>query len=293
MLRMRNIKKLIMGTSLLLSLGALTSCSSGYKLNYEYKNELEGYIVYSNNPLSVRIENQETIDFSSSFAKEIAAYTFYRCENTQEFGLPISLRYIDAYAFAECKSLQSINFPADLEKIDSCAFRCSGLTSITLPSKVNYVGTGAFAGCPLETITISLENQYFDTRENINAIIYTKTNELVAGCKNTVIPDSVKSIAKYAFFGIEGITSLSIPEGVEIIKDYAFYDSSIESIDLPKSVNDIKSSALVGIKSVNYPGTMEEFEKIYSCDINHQNEITVNASDGKYTYSVLGSSKQD
>jgi hypothetical protein len=34
-------------------------------------------------------------------------------------------------------------------------------------------------------------NRFYDSREDCNAIIDTETNTLIAGCKNTVIPENV------------------------------------------------------------------------------------------------------
>ena len=115
--------------------------------------------------------------------------------------------------------------------IEEYAFSfCSGLTSITLPKSVTSIGesTGdhsynAFAGCSsLTSIKVSKENKYYDSRNDCNAIINTKSNTLVSGCKNTVIPDSVTSIEIEAFYGCSGLKSITIPKSVTAIYDEIF-----------------------------------------------------------------------
>lgn len=47
-------------------------------------------------------------------------------------------------------------------------------------------------------ITVDPENTVYDSRQNCNAIIETANNTLIAGCCNTIIPDTVTSIADSA-----------------------------------------------------------------------------------------------
>ena len=74
-------------------------------------------------------------------------------------------------------------------------YTCSDLTSITIGNSVTSIGNSVFIGCSgLTSIIVDSNNQTYDSRNNCNAIIETSTNKLIVGCKNTIIPDSVKSI---------------------------------------------------------------------------------------------------
>ncbi|MBO7368147.1 MAG: leucine-rich repeat domain-containing protein [Paludibacteraceae bacterium] len=120
------------------------------------------------------------------------------------------------------------------------AFRgCSSLTSIRIPGSVTSIDR-AFDGCyGLESITVDENNKEFDSRENCNAVIESKSNTLIVGCKTTVIPNSVLSIGAYAFYD-SGITSIQIPNNVLEIKNSAFEGCNfLESIEIPKSVTSI------------------------------------------------------
>ena len=75
----------------------------------------------------------------------------------------------------------------------------------------------------LVSITVDPANDTYDSRGDCNAIIETATNTLVAGCKNTVMPDDLKAIGDGAFYGrIFDSFSLTIPESVTSIGDRAF-----------------------------------------------------------------------
>jgi len=83
-------------------------------------------------------------------------------------------------------------------------------------------------------------NPRYDSRNNCNAIIETATNTLIAGCKNTTIPNSVTKIGPCAFFGCDGLTSIDIPNSVISIGDNAFaYCTGLTSIVIPNSVTEI------------------------------------------------------
>ena len=76
----------------------------------------------------------------------------------------------------------------------------------------------------MESITVSSENLFYDSRNNCNAIIDSSINELLIGSSNTVIPDSVSSIASYAFYGNNKLTSVRIPESVIAISGNPFLE---------------------------------------------------------------------
>ena len=65
----------------------------------------------------------------------------------------------------------------------------------------------------------------------------TACNTLIAGCKETAIPESVVCIGDSAFHGCSGMESISIPEGVTQIGRSAFHGcTDLESVTIPESV---------------------------------------------------------
>ena len=106
---------------------------------------------------------------------------------------------------------------------DEAFEKCSGLTSVTIPNSVTSIGNSAFSRCSgLSLVTVDVNNPKYDSRDNCNAIIEKSTNTLIAGCKTTIIPNSVTSIGWYSFSGCSSLTSVTIPNSVTSIGGSAF-----------------------------------------------------------------------
>ena len=113
------------------------------------------------------------------------------------------------------KGCMNTVIPDSVTEIWGGAFMYSThLTSIYIPESVEYFSGNPFMCCTsLEQISVSPDNPYLDSRENCNAVIETATDELLSGCKNTIIPASVKNIGFNAFNGCTGLKTLNIPAG--------------------------------------------------------------------------------
>ena len=139
--------------------------------------------------------------------------------------------------------------PNSVTSIGSYAFDgCSGLTSVSIPSTVTSIESYAFNGCSgLTSMAVDKSNRIYDSRDNCNAIIETSTGNLIFGCKNTTIPNTVSSIGESAFRGCSGLTSVAIPNTVTSIGNYAFCNcSGLTSMVIPNSVTSIGDLSFYG-----------------------------------------------
>ena len=127
---------------------------------------------------------------------------------------------IPGYAFTRCNLLTNISIPESVSRISNYAFSgCSSITEMYLPPTVTSMGDGMFSKCSsLERIVVADDNPNYDSRNNCNAVMRKSDNKLLAGCKNTIIPEETTGFGYDAFYGMT-MTELTIPENVV---DYGF-----------------------------------------------------------------------
>ena len=180
------------------------------------------------------------------------------CKNTV---IPNTVEVIGDLSFKEL-NVDSMPIPNSVKKIGWAAFWiCRNLKKIHLPSSVTFIEHSAFNECTgVTSITVDPHNPVYDSRDSCNAIIETATDKLMYGCRNTVIPKSVKIIGNSAFENIYGLTSVELGDSVTAIETNAFYGcKSLTKLTLGKTLKTISSYAFYGcekVESVTLPATV-------------------------------------
>ncbi|MBO4453367.1 MAG: leucine-rich repeat domain-containing protein [Clostridia bacterium] len=171
---------------------------------------------------------------------------FRSCTSLESVVIPEGVKAIGDYAFGGCSALNAAELPASLMTIGDYAFTgCRSLKAINLPAGVAAIGESAFSGCcEVESMTVSEDNAVYIAKGD--CIIEFASKTLVAGCKNSVIPDdgSVQIIAIEAFAECVGLESITLPSGLTAISESAFAGcTGLKSVNIPASVTDISVCA--------------------------------------------------
>ncbi len=164
--------------------------------NTQYRSAGNCIIETTTNTLIAGCNNSVIPDDGS--VTKIGEWAFEGCFKLENITIPDCVTSIGDSAFWFCAALTSITIPDGVRRIGKCAFSgCLKLTSITIPKSVTSIGEALFFNSSrIESIYVAEENPYYHSAGN--CIIETRAKTLIAGCKNSVIPNdgSVTKIGK-------------------------------------------------------------------------------------------------
>ena len=188
--------------------------------------------------------------------------------------------------------------------IDNAFVDCYDLESISIPERIREINCSLSDCKNISYISVDPNNNYYDSRNNCNAIIETSTNTLLEGSGNTIIPDDITGISSFAFRNRQCLQSITIPENVSSIgfnpfdgctqlssisvsSNNSIYDSrndcnaiietssntliaGCSSTKIPNSVQCIDNYAFCesGIKSIDIPEGVTSIDNYAICESN-------------------------
>lgn len=184
----------------------------------------------------------------------------FKSSSLTNIAIPNGVTSIGNYAF-HSSSLKSIDISESVTSIGNYAFSyCRSLTNITIPSSIVSLGNGIFEESSLQSVTFGDSIQ-----------LASIPDHAFASCKSLtqiVLPDSVKAIENQAFDTCSHLTSITLPEGLERIGKWAFADSALRELTIPKTVTAIDPNAFQYSKFagsndsiIRYDGTFEQWRK--------------------------------
>ena len=207
---------------------------------------------------------------------EINQFAFTACLNLISILIPDCVTRMGDYAFLNCGKLTNVSIPDSVANVNSGTFMDSvnlqyneygnalylgnsdnpyafllrpkniDIASCIINKNTKSIESGVFAECIGLTSIIVEKNNPIYYSEN-NCIIEKSSKKLIAGCRDSVIPNDVKIIGDYAFNNCIGLKSITIPNSVTSIGDSAFDGcSGLTSVTIPDSVTSIGDNAFWG-----------------------------------------------
>jgi hypothetical protein len=214
--------------------------------------------IVENNPFSdlplVKLENNsDYFRFIEGvlYNKTMSTLFFYeQSSGPRELSIPEGVRIVGRHSF----------------------YNCLGIHKIIIPSSVEIIGYNPFAGCPL----LSLEN-HSPNYTYENGVLYDKTKSeliyysLTKPEERFVVPDTVKTIGRSAFYKCGKLKEIVLPDTVTTIRKTAFAGCrNLERIRLSKNLKRIEGLVFddcMKLNKVNIPnGTKWEVSTFFNCN---------------------------
>ena len=226
---------------------------------------------------------------------KISSYMFGGCTSLKSVSAAGAIDSIGDSAFRDCSSLTDIDFQGTLTSIGSSAFQgCASLERVPDLSSVTKMGSYAFYECKKLKASVNLSSL-----ESVPAYAFCYTPVTVVGfCDNLksidkwafiwssiaapfpetlekigdyvfysgtlpehlVIPDSVTSIGVSAFSNTDGVQDVTIGSGLTQIPAGLFDDSSVKSIAIDNSMDDITGTDNLPSSGVKVTYTRESID---------------------------------
>lgn len=212
----------------------------------------------------------------------IADFAFRNHENLEAISLPDTLRTIGERAFAGsrlravvipdsvtgigkgafdgCMYLEQVQLPRNLTQIHDDTFRgCISLRDVQIPDRVHYIGKSAFWRVySINDLPSFLGSnrlrRHYGIRYRQKSGIRENAFGNVKKIKSCVIPSGVREIPYGAFWNTS-IDDLELPASLQEIGEYAFSCcNDLKSVAVPDSVTAIGRDAFRGVHHITYHG---------------------------------------
>ena len=144
------------------------------------------------------------------------------------FQAPAKIKTIGEAAFQNANALENIDLPEGLLEIKKDAFnKCTSLTEIGIPSTVTTIDpTGFQQAEKLERFDVNKNNTVYSS---VDGFLLSKDKKTLvsfppakAGTYYTLLPPTIETIGSQAFYAINKLDNITIPEKVNKIERFAF-----------------------------------------------------------------------
>ena len=144
------------------------------------------------------------------------------------FQAPAKIKQIKEAAFQNANALENIDLPEGLEEIQKDAFNsCTSLVEMGIPASVNKIDPTSFQQAEkLERFDVNKNNTVYSS---VDGFLLSKDKKTLvsfppakANTYYTLLPPTIETIGAQAFYAINKLENITIPEKVNRIERFAF-----------------------------------------------------------------------
>ena len=224
----------------------------------------------------------ETVQLPSTL-KSLRDYEFLNCQKLQSVTIPEGITELPSHVFGSCYALTEVNLPESMTAIGQFAFdNCSALETIVIPEGVESLGYRAFAGCSkLSSVTLPVSwTNCPSNNSNYGGSSYQ--GNLFYGCKaltELTLPEGMETIPDYAFYNCQYLQKVNLPTSMKSFGKQIFsYCSALQSIAVPEGVTELTAYQFSNCKAltqVTLPASLTKIgtEAFYNCSALEQIQL--------------------
>ncbi len=215
---------------------------------------------YDANPLyyakHLFLNDEEIIDLViPNSVSSIGNYAFLGCSSLTSITIGNSVTSIGEKVFDSCSSMTSAIIGNSVTSVGKYAFsNCSSLNVVTIGNSVTRIGDLAFNGCSsLTSIVWNAKNCADFTSTNTPFYYYRSsyTFTIRPQIKSFTFGEEVEHIPAYLCSGLYNVHSITIPNSVTSIGDFAFSEcSGLTSLSIPNNVTSIGGSVFKNCRNL-------------------------------------------
>lgn len=205
---------------------------------------------------------------------------FQNCKHLVDVSMSDYITTMQGDSFRDCISLKKIHLSNGISKIITTSFNgCIGLKEINIPDGVTEIKRATFKDSPLEKLHIgkslsAIESKPFYNGEYdpytgkqkttrainkitvdpanpylkaVDAMVLSKDGKtlyaMLGNKKSVTIPEGVEVIGNYAFEGLTFLSDVILPESLVAVREKAFSGTAIRSVTLGQNVKRIGTEA--------------------------------------------------
>lgn len=188
--------------------------------------------------------------------------------------------WISDYAFRGCNSVVEVVIPNGVETIYGDAFmNCANLSKIYFPKSIKNIYGNPVSDCDkLTEIQVDPANTSFKV---INGLLLNRSGDTLVACPSgktsVTIPEGVTSIGLSAFKGCDKLQTIQLPETLQTIAPFAFRNcSGISNVTIPDNTTTIKTGAFVycdKLENISFGKSLTQIQDIAFADCDSLKEV--------------------